>query len=439
MNFQIASTIIFFSAVVHTFLTPTLHDYSKKLASRKKTYPEKWKQFHFLSEVMELFSEVEIVFGIWLIPLVLVFTIYEGWTSTLSYLNSRDYTHAMYITVILVVIGSRPIITFAEKILERIARIGRDTPAAWWWSILIIGPLLGSILKEPAAMALSAILLKKKFYNYQVSQKFKYATLGLLFMNISVGGMLTSFSSRALFIVATKWEWDWRYMLTRFGWKVVLGLILSTSLYFFVFYKEFKRNFPKMLPALEKDEAEHPTPLWITLVHLVFVALIVLSGETASLFIGIFLFFLGFWRATSFYQTPLHIKSAILVGFFFASLIIHGELQGWWIIPLMQNLSHFWAMEVSYLLSAFMDNAIVSYLTLDIPHFDDLKHYLIISGAMSAGGLTLIANAPNPMGHSILRSSFHEKISFFGLFLGALIPSLIYFSLFWVFKNILLF
>ncbi|MCH9627793.1 MAG: hypothetical protein S4CHLAM2_14370 [Chlamydiales bacterium] len=435
MNFQIFSTLIFALAVVHTFLTPTLYSYSQKLGAKKRLYPRRWRHYHFLSEIFYLISEVEVVFGIWLVPLLVASTLIRGWDVTLEYVNTRSYTHALYITVILVVIGSRPIITFAETILEKIARLGKDTPAAWWWTIVTIGPLLGALIKEPAAMALSAILLSKKFYPYYPSRRFQYATLGLLFANISVGGMLTTFSSRALFIVADRWDWDWTYMLVRFGWKEFVGMLIATGLYYILFRKEFqKERFPKKLPALEKEEAENPTPVWITVIHVIFVGLIVITGETAPLFLGVFLLFLGFWKATPFYQTPLHLRAAILVGFFFASLIIHGELQGWWIIPLMESLNHFGAMMVSFVLSAFIDNAVVSYLTLDIPHFDDLKHYLVVSGAMCAGALTVIANAPNPVGHAILRPSFQGKIAYFPLFLGAMGPALIYLSLFWFFR-----
>ncbi|MEZ5315595.1 MAG: putative Na+/H+ antiporter [Chlamydiales bacterium] len=434
MTFQIISTMIFFLAILHTFLTPALLSYSRKIAKLKDIYPQKWNLYHFLSEVLYLLSEVEVVFGLWLFPLLIAFTWLKGWDETLHYLNTRQYTHAIYITVILVVIGSRPIITFAENILESIARLGKDSPAAWWWSILTISPLIGALIKEPAAMALSAILLSKKFYPYGPSRNFSYATLGLLFANISVGGMLTSFSSRALFIVANKWDWSWSYMFTRFGWKGMLGIFISTSLYYLFFRHEFKsRRFPKILVPLKKKETRS-TPLWITLIHLCFLVLIVITGEITLIFLGIFLLFLGFWKATTFYQTPLHLQSAVLVGFFFASLIIHGELQSWWIIPLMQNLNYFGAMGVSFLLSAFMDNAVISYITLELPKYDDLKHYLVIVGAMSAGSLTVIANAPNPVGHALLRGSFNGKISFFFLFLGGVMPALIYLFLFWIFQ-----
>lgn len=433
MNFEIVSTLIFALAIAHTLLTPKLYAYSLKL-KKKRDHTRKYKKkYYFLHEVIEMTSNIQVVFGIWLIPLIVSSIILTDWKSTVTYLETRDYTHAVYITVIVVVIASRPIITFAERIMEWIARLGKDSPSAWWWTLLTIGPLLGALIKEPAAMALTAILLNRKFYHYTPSRPFQYATLGLLFANISVGGMLTTFSSRALFIVASKWEWDAWFMLKTFGWKVVIGLILATGLYHFIFHREFK-TFPKELPALEKDEERHPTPLWITAIHLVFFSLIVYTGKYMPIFLGLFLVYLAFWKATLFYQTPLHLKSAILIGFFFASLIIHGELQAWWMVPLMQNLSHFWAMITSFALSAFVDNAIVSYITLDIPQYDDMKHYLVIAGAMSAGALTVIANAPNPVGHAILRPAFKEKISFLGLFLGALPPALIYLTLFWVFR-----
>ncbi|MCH9626004.1 MAG: hypothetical protein S4CHLAM123_11910 [Chlamydiales bacterium] len=432
--FQIASTLIFVCAIIHMFLTPSLYDLSIKLGKKKELFPERWKHYHFLSEIIYLLSEVEVVFGIWLIPLLIVFSLLVGWSEATAYINSRDYTLALYITVVLVVIGSRPIIAFAERILEWVARLGKDSPGAWWWTILTVGPLFGAIIKEPAAMALSAILLGHKFYKYRPSKLFQYATLGLLFANISVGGMLTTFASRALFIVADKWQWDWKYMLVRFGWKALLGILLSNTLYYFIFRKEFARSFPEKLPPIERDEKERHTPFWITFVHIIFLTLVVISSESPALFIGIFILFLGFWRATSFYQSPLHLNSAILIGFFFAALIVHGELQEWWVIPIIQDLSNFGAMIASFVLSAFMDNAIVSYITLDIPQANELKHYLVISGAMSAGALTVVANAPNPIGHSVLRPSFNGKISFLNLFLGAVTPCMIFLAIFWFFR-----
>lgn len=431
--FQITSTLIFVLAIIHTFLTPTFFRLAERLKKRKDQEIDgvRWKKLHFFSEIFYLLSEVEIVLGIWLIPLIFLFILMNGYDAAVNYLNSITYTYSLYIVVIVVVVGSRPIIAYAEKLLDICAHLAKDTPAAWWWTLLTIGPLLGAIVKEPAAMAISAILLSKKFYHYNPSRLFQYATLGLLFANVSVGGMLTSFSSRALFIVADVWGWDWLYMLTRFGWKAVIGILLANTLYYFVFRKEFVTRFPAKLPKLKKEEHDETPPLWITLIHLFFLALIVIFGENAPLFIGAFILFLGFWKATSFYQAPLHLRSAIFVGFFFASLLIHGKLQGWWFVPLMHSFGDFGTMMGSFVLSGFIDNAVVSYLSLEVPGLDEMKHYLIVVGAMSAGALTIIANAPNPVGHAILRGVFQSRISLVGLLLGALAPSLIFLAVFW--------
>lgn len=429
-DFEIATTVIFALAILHTFLTPALFRFSEKLALQKKSEVNelRWKWLHFFSEIMYLLSEVEIVLGIWLIPLFFLFIFMEGYQPAIAYLNSISYSYAFYITVIVVIVGSRPLISFAEKILELCARLGKDTPGAWWWTLLTIGPLLGAFLKEPAAMAISSILLLKKFYHYEPSRLFKYATIGLLFANVSIGGMLTSFSSRALFIVASVWKWDWLYMLTHFGWKAILAILLANVLYYLIFKKEFKKRFPTTLP---KHEIEKPTPFWITLIHLLFLTATILFSEEAPLFVGIFILFLGFWKATSFYQSPLHLRSGILVGFFFASLLIHGHLQSWWFVPLMQQFGDLGTLLASFILSGFIDNAVVSYLTLELPALDEIKRYLIIVGAMSAGSLTIIANAPNPIGHAILRPGFQSRLSLVGLLLGALPPSIVFLTLFW--------
>jgi len=430
MQFNFIATGIFFLAILHTFLTPYLFSLSRKFSKKSKRATKNWRHYHFVSEICYLLSEIEVVFGIWLLPLLLFATWFLGWDEVISYLHGRDYTYAFYIMVIVVVMTSGPIIAFAEKILDKVALLGKESPGAWWWTILTIGPLLGAFLKEPGAMALCAALLLKKFYSFKPSTPFKYATLGLLFTNISVGGTLTTFASRALFIVASKRGWDTTYMLTHFAWKACLGILLANATYYFIFKKEFKETFPKKLRSTIKKDI----PFWITFLHLLFVTAIVLTANHVSLFIAVFILFLGFYKATTFYQSPLHLRSAVLVGFFFASLLIHGELQGWWVVPLLQQLPQVGAMFMSFVLSAFMDNAVVNYLSLEVPHFNEMKHYLMVSGAMSAGALTIVANAPNPLGHAILRSAFSDKISLFYLFLGALFPSCLLLFIFWVFR-----
>lgn len=432
--FYIGSTVIFFLAIVHTFLTPELHIWSVRLKMLQIARPYRWRTYYFLSEFLVLNSEVEVIFALWLVPLFAWGTIFVGWEWIREYVANRDFTFAVYIMVIVVVVGSRPIISFAERILEWFARIGKDSAGAWWLTIMTIGPLLGSVLKEPGAMALSAILLSKKFYPFQPSRTFQYATLGLLFANVSVGGLLSPYSSRALFFAAKTWDWNFTYMMTRFGWKVLVGICVVNVIYYCFFRKNFKLHFPDRLPTVEKDEERAPTPLWITAVHLLFVVLITFFSFNIEVFFPIFLIFLGFYQVTRFYQTQLNVKKAALVGLFFASLILHGELQGWWVVPLLRDFGKIVMVAGAFVLSAVADNAVINYLAVQIPAFSTKNQYLLVAASMSAGGVTVLANVANVVGLRILRPAFLEEISFIKLFVGALFPSLVYFALFMVFQ-----
>ena len=119
--------------------------------------------------------------------------------------------------------STRPIVLFAEGALRRVAALGSGTPAAWWFAILTIGPLLGSFITEPAAMTICALLLARQFYDLQPSSNLKYATLGLLFVNVSIGGTLTHFAAPPVLMVARTWQWDTLFMLDHFGWRAPIA------------------------------------------------------------------------------------------------------------------------------------------------------------------------------------------------------------------------
>ena len=63
-------------------------------------------------------------------------------------------------------------------------------------------------------------------------------------------------------------------------------------------------------------------------------------------------------------------------------------------------------------LTAFNDNAAITYLASLVPGFSDALKYVVMAGAVTGGGLTVIANSPNPAGQSILASRFWEARDF---------------------------
>ena len=183
------------------------------------------------------------VFGLWAVALVAVIVGYYDWPTATHYFNDTvNYTEPLFVVVIMAMAATRPIILFAESLLRQVAKLGRGTPAAWWVTILTVGPLLGSFITEPGAMTISALLLARQFYDLEPSRRLKYATLGLLFVNVSVGGTLTHFAAPPVLMVARAWGWDTPFMLGHFGWRSVMAVVASTFTYWFLFRGEMGRS-----------------------------------------------------------------------------------------------------------------------------------------------------------------------------------------------------
>lgn len=439
------ATLLFFGAIAHTFAASWI----MKLAHREERAHEERMREHgrryvggkdpvsFKATLLHFLGEVEAIFGIWLAPLVVVITLFHGWGEATHYIDTRNYVEPMFVVIIMAIASSRPVIAFAENALSAVARIGNETPAAWWLSILIVAPLLGSFITEPAAMTIAALLLGHQFYRYNPTPTFKYATLGLLFVNISVGGTLTHFAAPPVLMVASKWEWNMPFMFTHFGWRAIIGILVATTAYFFIFRKNFVdlKSKAEAIAADATEEEEEPAPNWIIAVHLFFLAWTVFTLHHPALFIGGFLVFIAFTIATDHHQYAISLKGPLLVGFFLAGLVTHGGLQGWWIAPVLSMLGELPLFLGSTILTAFNDNAAITFLASQVPSFDQYINpdaaqvaalqYAVVAGAVTGGGLTVIANAPNPAGQSILNKYFGDGVSPLKLLCGALLPTLV--------------
>lgn len=447
--FNLVASVIFLLAICHTFLTAKFrrwaHLAEEKHAQRAKKPVDRRDsdgdgvadEVSFAGEILHFLGEVEAVFGIWALALAGAISYYYDWGTVLNYVGETvNFTEPMFVVVIMAIAGTRPVLRVAEAFLRLVASVGKGTTGAWWFTILTVAPLLGSLITEPAAMTIAALLLARQFYELKPSPRFAYATLGLLFVNISVGGTLTHFAAPPVLIVAATWQWDAAFMLSHFGWKAVIGILIATTLYFYVFRKELAAlDKVRVANAREsKRGAEAPVPAWITSVQLAFLAFTVMVAHYPPLFIGGFLFFLAFSQATRHHQGSMDLKAPLLVGFFLAGLVIHGGLQAWWIEPVLSRLSELPLFFGAIFLTAFNDNAAVTFLATLVPDFTDPLKYAVVAGAVTGGGLTVIANAPNPAGQNILQRFFPEGVSPVGLALAALIPTLILSGCFILFK-----
>lgn len=446
--FNLVATIIFILAVLHTFMAGTFQNLAHKLEVKHREELERKhrdegtepdanarKDTSFSATTCHFLGEVEAIFGIWCVPLLLSILYFYGWGSATFYIdNVVNYTEPMFVVVIMAIASTRPVVRFSENLLGLIASIGGRSPKAWWYSILIVAPLLGSFITEPAAMTIAALLLAKTVYTLNPSTTFKYGTLGLLFVNVSVGGTLTHFAAPPVLMVASKWGWDIAFMFTHFGWKAFVGIVIATAVYGFLLRKEFVllKATADALNAERTHVKEQPIPMWITAVVLSFMAWTVFNLHNPPLFIAGFLFFLAFVQATATHQDDVRIKGPLLVGFFLAGLVTHGALQQWWIAPILSRLGEISLFTGATILTAFNDNAAITFLASQVPAFDPgmgssaiIKEYAVVAGAVTGGGLTVIANAPNPAGQSLLSRYFENGISPRHLLVGALFPTVV--------------
>ena len=540
--FNLLGTLIFLLAVIHTFLCSKFKAVAHRLdrqheLNRKNGEVSRTSVSHS-ARVMHFLGEVEVVFGLWAVLLMLSVVLVFDWPTASNYVSHGvNYTEAMFVFVIMVLASTRPILKLAEASMQRVADLLGGSLKAWWMSTLTLGPLLGSFITEPAAMTISALLLMRKFYSLKPSERLKYATLGLLFVNVSVGGTLTHFAAPPVLMVSEPWGWDTAFMFTNFGDKAVLGILISNSLFLFLFRKEMdqlekpfaigclrqdiltryfsrqdmeseidaaeetgelkearertrqliekyvkgvegqlkerylkrlsgtaidvelaksafaeqfadvrltrlQREAPMVLPRSQRalfqdpnwDQREDTVPPWITIVHVLFMGWTIVNAHNPVLFVPGLLFFLGFAVVTADYQNTINLQPPLLVGFFLGGLVTLGGVQGWWIEPVLGSLDANSLMAVAMMLTAFNDNSAITFLATLVPEFSPELKYAVVAGAVTGGGLTVIANAPNPAGQSILKDCFGNGVSPLGLLKGALVPTLILFVLFVVLR-----
>tara|TARA_B110000014_G_C20107810_1_gene582905 strand:+ start:77 stop:1336 length:1260 start_codon:yes stop_codon:yes gene_type:complete len=404
---NIIGAILFLIAIIHTFST-------KKFEHLARINPKH-------SGILHLLGEVEIVFGFWAMVLIVFMFVIEGKDTAVNYVDSRNFTEPMFVFVIMVIAATKPILQLSRDTVLLFARwMPIKTEIAIYFLLLTFVPLLGSFITEPAAMTLAAMLLGQNFFGKEMSDKFKYATLGVLFVNISIGGTLTPYAAPPVLMVSATWDWDIWFMITNFGWRSAIAVFINAILIVTIFKDSFKKI------NIKEDKDQRPIPFSVILMHLFFLVNVVTFAHHPAIFMALFLFFLGYTTAYKRYQNDLILNESLLVAFFLAGLVVLGGVQQWWLEPTLMSMDSNTVYFGATILTAFTDNAALTYLGSLVEGLSDEFKIALVAGAVTGGGLTVIANAPNPAGIAILRKHFSENtINPTGLFLGALIPTIV--------------
>ena len=403
---QLIAAALFAVALVHTFATKVF----ERLAQRQPQHAGLW----------HLLGEVEVVFGFWAMVLVLCLFATVGGNEAIAYVESRNFTEPLFVFAIMVVAGTKPVLQLAGGLVRGAARLLPLAPGVGtFFMLLAVVPLLGSFITEPAAMTLAALMLRDSLFAGTVSTRLKYATLGVLFVNISIGGTLTPYAAPPVLMVAAKWNWDLPFMLNTFGWKAAAAVLTNATLLTLVFRRE-------LAAAPGAPAAAEAVPASVVLAHLLFLTGVVLLSHHPAMFLGLFLFFMGFAASYERYQNPLILREALLVAFFLAGLVVLGGLQQWWLQPLLLRMDAKAVFFGATALTAITDNAALTYLGSLVEGLSEPFKVALVAGAVTGGGLTIIANAPNPAGAAILKGQFaDETIHPLGLLAAALPPTLV--------------
>ncbi len=404
---QILGAVLFALAVLHTFSTK----FFEHLAHTQPRHAGIW----------HLLGEVEVVFGFWAMVLMLFMFAISGKPEATRYLDSRNFTEPMFVFAIMVIAGTRAILQFAGTAVRFVANfIPLPRGMALYFLVLAFVPLLGSFITEPAAMTLAALMLRDTLFSQPVSNKLKYITVGVLFVNVSIGGTLTPFAAPPVLMVAGTWGWDIWFMIATFGWKAAIAVLINAGSAMLLFRRELGHM------AQKPDSEAQPVPFSVVLVHLMFMVLVVVFAHHPAVFMGLFLFFMGFASAYQRHQDRLILREALLVAFFLAGLVVLGGLQQWWLQPILMGMDATAVYFGAIALTAITDNAALTYLGSLVDGLSQEFKVALVAGAVTGGGLTVIANAPNPAGVAILRGQFEDNtIHPLGLLIAALPPTIV--------------
>jgi len=402
---EIVATVIFALAILHTFST-------KFFAHLAHVNPRHAGVWHLL-------AEVEVVFGFWAFILIASLFLLSSPEAGIHYLEGRNFTEPMFVFVIMVMAASRPILVAVAALIQQAATAFPINRAlSTYFMCMAVVPMLGSFITEPAAMTLAALMLRDRFFQHGLSTRLKYATIGVLFVNVSIGGTLTHFAAPPVLMVAAKWQWDTLFMISHFGWKSAVAVFVNALVLTWMFRREIGAK------GQLDGKTGSVVPFAVTAVHVVFLVGVVVFAHHAVMFMGLFLFFLGYTEAYKRHQDRLILREGLLVAFFLAGLVVLGGLQQWWLQAALTGVEPTVLYFLATGLTAITDNAALTYLASLVEGVSMDFKYAIVAGAVTGGGLTVIANAPNPAGIAILKGHFDdESISFAGLLLAAIPPT----------------
>lgn len=380
---QWLSTLFFALAIIHVFFSDSLQRKAKINRGGKHT------AFAFL-------GNTTLIFGIWLIPLLLCLFFLEGPNQLEKTFQEVNYREPFSYFVLITVATAQPMIQLFHFIMDRICRLFGKLLSFRWALALITCSLIGGIFSPIAIMALLSRYLSTTFFHFKPNQKLTYYTFATLLVTSAASATIFPINFN-FFSPLTSINFNYKELFHLFGWKSLIAVITIVVLGLFIFRQEFARmqkQFQKFEKKQIKLQGRH---------FLYFFLLLAASFGSQNIYLLLMVIAIMVVVDKSFYQGSgkegkLSLYLPLTIAFFTTTLEIFARLQTWWVVPLFSDLDQVKTFWWSYLLTGLNENVPLE--------ASKLTQNINILAIVSAGGLTLIAKSSNIVAKKLLKNHF---------------------------------
>ena len=417
--FNALATGIFLVAILHTFMAPRFARLAHRV-QQGRDERARARSPSLRAEALHFLGEVEVVFGLWAVVLLAAIAAYTGWETAKHYLNDTvNYTEPLFVVVIMALASTRPVVGFAERALRprgrrrrrHAGRVVGDDPDHRSAARLVHhrtggdddlraaarAPVLRSATQSHAPQVRDARAAVRQRLDRRHADAFRRAAGADGGAPVGVGHAVHAATLRLA---------RGRSRSSCRRWS-----------YFVVFRRELQalaaRPAGRRRGAARRGRGRARRCCRFrrgsTAVHVAFMAWTVVNAHYPALFVGGFLFFLGFARATA----PTRARRAARRRCSSASSSpAWSSMAGCRAGGLRRcsaSLSELPLFVGATVLTAFNDNALITYLATLVPEPRHELKLAVVQGAVTGGGLTVIANAPNPAGQALLGAFLRRR------------------------------
>lgn len=398
--FQIFSTIFFCIAIVHVFICDKFQKKARSLHGKERK-SSRFSLFEFL-------GNTTLIFGLWLIPILILMLFLEGPSQTLNLIQSIDYVEPFAYFVLITLATVRPVLQLFDSLVDSVSKVFHNKLILWWLTVLVLSALLTGCFSEIAVMTLTAQFLATRFFPLHPSKSLTYFTFSSLLLVIAVGTTIVpinfSFFFKTFDSDLTRFK-----IFTLFGWKTLVALLGVLSFGLLFYRKEFdklQRQKKKVTRKSAAITARHFLYLFLILIAsfgkenpyilMMVIATVVILHKAAFKIVG--------------QEGKLSLYLPLLIAFFTTTLEFHASLQKWWVEPLLTNIRGFPSFGLPYLLTGLNEHVPLAALKTTLIQVSEQVKFLSYLGVLAGGALTFIAKSSNIVAKKLLKTHFSGQV-----------------------------